>query len=336
MPLEKKNTKLTKRLAEKLKVKQNTARVYASLLKQMWLRTSKEATHDNMPDDLGFLKSSKTKGYVRGIVNLTRRKNHSNAAVAGTKLIDDEKTRNEYREIMMTADKDYQKFLTSGKRQRNFKNAESAWKLISNAHKKVARVLNIEGIWREGEHVSHAQYKKIMAWLYFKWLVDSSPRRLEYVDTRFITSAAYRQLSDDHKDEHNWVVDAGSKWTWEVRKYKTRGTYGAVSFPIGRCLKAALRKIKPIAAAKNIDGFIFLNSKWKPLGRNAFSSLVKTWFRTYLGKAWTQNTVRSIRVSAMYRDAPKSIDMLKLAKEMGHDVGTALTHYRQEQNGHAK
>lgn len=335
MPIEAKNTKLTKRLSEKLKVKHNTGRVYASLIKQMWLRTSKEATHDNLPDDLGFLKSSKTKAYVKGIVNLTRRKNHANAAVAGLKLVDDEKSRGEYRDIMMTADKDYQKFLGSGKRQRNFKNAEASWKLIINAHKKVARVLNIEGIWREGEHVNHTQYKKLMAWLYFKWLADTSPRRLEYVDTRFVSGAAYRQMSDASKDGFNWVVE-DKKWTWEVRKYKTRRTYGAVSFPIGRSLKAALRKVKPIAAAKNNDGFIFLNSKWKPLGRNAFSTMVKSWFKTYLGKAWTQNTVRSIRVSAMYRDAPKSVEIFKLAKDMGHDVETQLLHYRQEENGHTK
>ena len=333
MPLAAKNLKLTKRLAEKLKVKHNTGRVYASLIKQMWIRSSKSATHDNLPDDLGFLKSSKTKAYVKGIVNLTRRKNHANAAVAGLKLVGDEVNRMEYRDIMMSADKDHQKFLQSGKRQRNFKNAEASWNLIINAHKKVARVLNIEGIWREGEHVNHTQYKKIMALLYFKWLADMSPRRLEYVDTRFISGAAYRALSDEQKDLFNWVVE-DKKWTWEVRKYKTRGSYGPVSFPIGRCLKAALRKIKPIAAAKNADGFIFLNSKWKPLGRNTFSTMVKTWFKTYLGKAWTQNTVRSIRVSALYRDAPKSIEMLRLAKEMGHDVGTQLLHYRQEENGH--
>ena len=48
----------------------------------MWLRTSKEATHKNMPADMAFLKSTKSKSYVGGIVNLTRRKNHANAAIA--------------------------------------------------------------------------------------------------------------------------------------------------------------------------------------------------------------------------------------------------------------
>lgn len=335
MPLAAKNLALTKRLSEKLKVKHNTGRVYASLIKQLWIRSSKTATHDNLPEDLGFLKQAKTKAYVKGIVNLTRRKNHANAAVAGLKLVGDEVHRGAYREIMMSASEDYQKFLSSGKRQRNFKNAEASWNLIINAHKKVARVLNLEGIWREGEHVNHTQYKKIMAWIYFKWLADMNPRRLEYVDTRFIQPREYKALPEDVKDKYNWIVE-DKKWTWEIRNYKTRSTYGAVSFPIGRCLKAALRKVKPIAAAKNNDGFVFLNSRWKPLGRNTFSTMVKAWFKTYLGKAWTQNTVRSIRISALYKDAPKSIEMLKLAKEMGHNVGVALTHYRQEENGHVE
>ena len=334
MPIEKKNTELTKRITEKLGVKNNTARVYASLIKQMWLRMSKEATHQNMPADMAFLKTTKMKSYVRGIVNLTRRKNHANAAVAALKMVTDEKDvhKQEYRDIMMAADKDFQKFLLSGKRQRSFKNAEASWEIVKNAHKKVARVLNLEGIWREGEHVDHTQYKKLMAFIYFKWLADSSPRRLEYTDTRFVAADEYKKLTDEQKDQSNWVV-MDKVWTWEVRKYKTRSTYGPVSIKIGRGLKAALRKILPIASAKNADKFIFLNSKWRRLGRNTFSTYIKNWFKTYVRKPWTQNTVRSIRVSALYKDAPKTIDMLKLASEMGHDVSTQLLHYRQEQHG---
>ena len=177
MPIAAKNKVLATRIAEKLGVKNNTARVYASLIKQMWLRTSKQATHGNMPADMNFLKTTKMKSYVKGIVNLTRRKNHANAAIAGLKLVTDAKDthRQEYRDVMMSADKDFQKFLISGKRQRSFKNAEQAWDLVINAHKKVARVLNLEGIWREGEHVDHSQYKKIMAWVYFKWRCSAPP-----------------------------------------------------------------------------------------------------------------------------------------------------------------
>ena len=87
MPIAAKNKVLATRIAEKLGVKNNTARVYASLIKQMWLRTSKQATHGNMPADMNFLKTTKMKSYVKGIVNLTRRKNHANAAIAGLKLV---------------------------------------------------------------------------------------------------------------------------------------------------------------------------------------------------------------------------------------------------------
>ena len=329
MPIEKKNTELTKRIAEKLGVKNNTARVYASLIKQMWLRTSKEATHKNMPADMAFLITTKSKAYVRGIVNLTRRKNHANAAVAALKMVTDEKDvhKQEYRDIMMAADKDFQKFLLSGKRQRSFKNAEASWDIVKNATRKLPGSLKASG-----GKASHTQYKKLMAFIYFKWLADSSPRRLEYTDTRFVAADEYRKLTDEQKDKSNWVV-MDKVWTWEVRKYKTRSTYGPVSIKIGRGLKTALRKILPITSAKNSNKFIFLNSKWRRLGRNTFSTYIKNWFKTYLRKPWTQNTVRSIRVSALYKDAPKTIDMLKLASEMGHDVSTQLLHYRQEEHG---
>ena len=59
MPIAKKNTELTKRITEKLGVKNNTARVYASLIKQMWL------PHQNMPADMAFLKTTKMKKILK-------------------------------------------------------------------------------------------------------------------------------------------------------------------------------------------------------------------------------------------------------------------------------
>jgi hypothetical protein len=47
-----------------------------------------------------------------------------------------------------------------------------------------------------------------------------------------------------------------------------------------------------------------------------------------MGKSFTQNTIRSIRVSSVWKDSIKTIDALQLAESMGHDVRTAMETYR--------
>ncbi len=70
-----------------------------------------------------------------------------------------------------------------------------------------------------------------------------------------------------------------------------------------------------------------MNNKFKPLTRSQFSAFVKWVFKKYLDKNWTQNTVRSIKVSSVW--SPTVEDPLALATAMGHDLKTAVLHYRQ-------
>ena len=66
------------------------------------------------------------------------------------------------------------------------------------------------------------------------------------------------------------------------------------------------------------------------MSRDIFSRFVSSVFNTYMGRHWTQNTIRSIKVSSVWKDSIKTIDALKISEEMGHDPRTAMLHYRQE------
>ena len=83
-------------------------------------------------------------------------------------------------------------------------------------------------------------------------------------------------------------------------------------------LKAALNKLKPIINAKNDKGYIFLNNKFRQLSRSQFSSFVSWVFRKYASKKWTQNTIRAIKVSSVWK--PSIENPLQLAKDMGHNI----------------
>ena len=87
MPFEEKNTDLVERLQETLKVKHSTARVYASSLRQ--LASNVKIKFDG--DDISWITRRKVLNYVSKTVNLTRRKNLASGAIAGQKLLGDEK-----------------------------------------------------------------------------------------------------------------------------------------------------------------------------------------------------------------------------------------------------
>ena len=188
---------------------------------------------------------------------------------------------------MMDADKDYQKFLMSGKRKRPFDNAEAAWKDIEQLHRKVAKEIDATRLWDLGPRVTANEYRVLMAWLFLKWLV-LPPRRLEYAETQLVTKKEY----DASDKTGNYVVMGARRWSWAIHRYKTVDKYGPHVTAIPGSLKAALNKIRPIAAAKNDKGFVFLSNKYKPLSRSQFSAFVKWVFKRYLGKSWTMNTVR--------------------------------------------
>ena len=301
--------------------KERTAKVYAATLRRIHKQVYKKELDD---EDMPFLRTAKVHNFVKKIVNLTRRKNASTAVVQGLKATKGpEKTIAKFREIMMQSDKDYQAFLVSGKRKRPFKNAEAAWKEVIGLHKKVAKEIEATRLWDLGSRVTPGEYRVLNAWVLLKWLAALPPRRLEYAETQLVSKKEY-EASDK---TGNYIVMGARKWTWAIHKYKTIDKYGPQIFTVPGPLKAAINKMKPVIFSKSDKGFIFLTNKFKPMSRSQFSSFVKWIFKRYQGKSWTMNTIRSIKVSSVW--TPSMEDPLKLATEMGHDVTTALLHYRQ-------
>ena len=302
--------------------KERTAKVYAATLRRIHREVFKKELTDF---GLKFARKAKVLNYVKKIVNLTRRKNAATAVVMGLRATGaPDKTVVKFRTIMLDADKDYQKFLVSGKRKRPFEKAEEAWSLVVSLHKKVAKEIEARSLWSVGSKVTAAEYRVLMAWIYLKWLAALPPRRLEYTETQLITKKAFDAL--ETKDG-NYVVMGKRKWTWSLYKFKTVEKYGPAIIPIPGPLKAALNKLRPIIEAKSDKGFVFQNNKFRALSRSQFSTFVKWVFKKYADKKWTQNTIRSIKVSSVWK--PSMENPLKLAEDMGHSVETALLHYKQ-------
>ena len=55
-----------------------------------------------------------------------------------------------HRQLMMAADKDFQKYLRSGKKTHPFKDADKEWGNIRKLHKKVSRVITARFVAKGG------------------------------------------------------------------------------------------------------------------------------------------------------------------------------------------
>jgi len=319
MPFAPKNTKVTDLIVGKLGVRRSTARVYASTLAMV----AREVKLKDGIEDLTWLRKKKVLKFVSNINNLTRRKNTASGIIAGLKTIGDKKTIEQYRDILMQADKDYTAFLTSGKRKRKYKDADAAWTQIKGLWRKVSPIIRAQKIWQLGESINPSAYRQLMTLIYFKFLSDMPVRRLEYAETRFIDEADFKE------DGGNYIIVRPKKpWTWSLGNYKTSKTFGRQEFLVSMGLKQYLKKLRPITQSKNKDEYIFMNSRWKKMSRDLFGKFVVSNFNTYLGKRFSQNTVRSIKVSSVWKDSVKTLDALRLAESMAHDPRTAMVHYR--------
>jgi hypothetical protein len=310
-----KNTVLIDRFEKALKVKRSTARVYASSIGSLARKL------DQSVDDLSWLKMKRLIKHVGDINNLTRRKNLAAGIIAGLKVIDERTVIEKYREILMKADRDHTAFLQSGKRGRPFRDADKEWTRIKSLWKKASTVVSAQKIFERGESVTPTQYRLLMTLIYLKFLSDLPVRRLEYTETRFVNT--------EPAERGNYIITHKNKpWVWSIGVYKTYKRYGKQVFVVPAGLKKILTKLRPIVKAKSVKEYLFMNTRWNQMSRDSFSKFVASIFKNYMGKKWTQNVIRSIKVSSVWKDSIKTIEALQLAESMGHDVTTALTHYR--------
>ena len=321
------NNKLTDLLQNKLNLKRPSARSYASLIRRLFNMLKKTG-----PLKLGFLDTDAAVRASRSIVNVGRRKNVAAAALAGTRAADiNQKRQNEYRKIMLSADMDYKKWASSGKRPKGFTgDAEKLWADIRNMHKKVGRVITAKNIFKRSSH-NYTELTVLQQYVFAKLLSHFEPRRLEVSRLRFITPDQLRLFSPSDIKKMNYILMAPKHWQLVYNYYKTSRSYGAQSYKIPPGLKTTLKKVYAIFSKTVPEGWVFFTRNNRPMSHSSFSKFVKDFFKTYFGRSWTQNTVRSIRVSALFKNAPSTQTLLDTQSGMGSNLSTLALNYRVPQ-----
>ena len=329
MVLATRNKVLIEPLQDKLNLKRQSARAYASQIRKLH-------TLMNVPGSLTFefLDSDKAGKRVADIINVGQRKNMASAALAGTRAAEMSLVRqNKYRKVMMDADADYKQWASSGVRNKGFTGkADQLWKMVKSLHKKVGRVVSAKNLFRRSTH-TFPDLVVLQHFVYCKLLHHFEPRRLEYSSLRFLTPTQLATFSSAEQKTMNYILTTTrGKWKLVYNSYKTARTYGQQVYDIPPGFKTTLKKIQRIFAERVPAGWVFFARNGKPMTHSSFSKFIKDLFKTYVGKPWTQNTIRSIRVSALFKHAAPAKEIIEAQAGMGSKMSTMNLHYRVPQS----
>jgi len=322
-----KNQRLIETLQTKLKIKRPSARSYASLIRRLHVDLKQTG-----PLSMEFLNRDATVKHVAAIDNVGRRKNQSVAALAGTRAADHPlKRQNEYRSIMLSADADYKRWASSGTRQKGFSgDAAKLWQSVRNLHKKIGRIVTAKNLFKRKEH-TYEDLVVLQQFVYAKLLSGFEPRRLELSSLRFLTPDQLGLFTATEKKLMNYILMTPKRWQLVYNHYKTSRSYGSQTYSVPPGLKTTLKKIQAVFAKRVPEGWIFFNRNNRPMSHSSFSKFIKTVFSTYMGKPYTQNVIRSIRVSSLFKDAPSTKALLEAQAGMGSNLATLALNYRVPQ-----
>ena len=327
MPLVAKNTAVTDLLQSKLGIKRQSARSYASQLRKLFNLMQLKGEMKS----LAFLEHPDAVDTVKKLQPVNVRKNMSVAALAGARATGMKTRTDDFRRIMVQSDAEYQRYAQSGARRKGFSgDAAGHWKTIQNLHKVIARIVSSRQLYKR-QDLTHDEVTILQQLVYTRLLAHYDPRRLEYVLLRFISPTQLKNIPSEHEKKLNYFLTTPKKWTIHYNNFKTKRTYGSQVYAVPPGFRTVLQKVQKSLALVNTDGLIFFNRSGNQMGYSAFSQFIKKTFKTYLNRSWTQNVVRSIKISSMFRHAPSTREMLDLQNNMGSAISTQLTHYRVPQ-----
>tara|TARA_R110000765_G_scaffold110971_1_gene202499 strand:- start:1040 stop:2020 length:981 start_codon:yes stop_codon:yes gene_type:complete len=189
-------------------------------------------------------------------------------------------------------------------------------KLVRNDYRKSIKKLGYNqknNILRKKKHFDLIQ-KYLVASLY----ILQKPRRLEYANMKMINKLEFDKLTDEEKENNNYLVMGGllrNKKFFHFGDYKTKKTYGIQTIEINKELNTVLNLWRKI----NSTEYLLLDSKRNKLSCNGLTRLLHKTFKP-TGKNISSTMIRHIYLTEKYGDETSYLEKKKDADEMGHSI----------------
>ena len=166
-----------------------------------------------------------------------------------------------------------------------------------------------------------------------KYLVSSlylflPPRRNEYASTKILSKKEYNALSEEDRDNNNYLVNGGrtskSKF-FSLGSYKTRKTFGLQKIEIPKDLNTPLN----LWLRHNDTPYLLLDSRNNQMSRNGLTKYLYKVFEDAKSKIST-NMIRHIYLSEKYGKESSWSEKLQDSKALAHSVKTQQLIYTKK------
>ena len=287
---------------------------------------SLQKTHDFIEgegelEDLNFLKNEEEVVEKLQDLKLSTQKNYLSAIIVALDAMNDEGDYDSeleyYRGYLAELQKQHQE---EQEKQQKTKSQDENWASMKEL-RKVMNKYKADIMERElltKQELNRKQFDLVQKWVVANLFLDDEnpPTRLDYAPMKVIKEEDFEKLSDDEKDDANYLVlKSRNKKYFHFGEYKTAKKYGANVIPVGKKLNSVLN----IWLRINPTDSLLLNSQGKPQTANGLGKYITKVFEA-TGKKIGVNMLRHIFITEKFE--PQLDEKQEVAKKMGHSVGT--------------
>jgi len=301
------------------KIKEKRERIRDSSLKSYIFNINKLAKMTTGKDitSLAFLNDKEKVMKSLEELKPTTRKTKLAAIVVILSAFDkDEKLIQFYRDEMLALQKGFQEEMDKNEKSET---QEKNWTSLSSLRKVMRKYKNElveKGVFTKSKSdIKDKEFNLMQKWIVSSlYVLDDTnpPRRLEYADTRIISEADYKKLSEDKLKTNYLVVRGRNNKFFSFGDHKSEGKYGLQKITIGKKLNSALN----IWLKYNDSDFLLSNSQHGPMSRNSLTKFIQKVFEP-TGKKIGASMIRHIYISEKF-PAEKQDDKEEVATKMGH------------------
>ena len=312
--------KLQAAITEKRRVRPSSLKVYMFNIRKLASKMGQPVPLESLDwtkntdavlDTLGEMKPSSQKTVLASLV------------VALDAMDIDADALETYREVMTGLAKSYE---DERKLQKKTPQQEANWTTMA-ALRKVQRAYKAELLQKkvfEKKELTRKEMDLLQRWIITCLYVldpDNPPLRLDY-SMRVVSDKDFDKLSEEEKGADNFLVVQGrNKKRFSLGEYKTAGTYGVKSIPVGKKLNSALN----LWLQHNTSGFLLRDAKGARMNANQLSKAISKAFEP-TGKKIGASLIRHIFIS-------ETFPAQTAAKE---EVASKMAHSVSQQTGYSK
>jgi hypothetical protein len=287
---------------------------------------SLQKTHDFIEgegelEDLNFLKNEEEVVEKLQDLKLSTQKNYLSAIIVALDAMNDEGDYDSeleyYRGYLAELQKQHQE---EQQKQQKTKSQDENWASMKELRKVMTKykadIMERELLTKP--ELNRKQFDLVQKWVVANLFLDDEnpPTRLDYAPMKVIKEEDFEKLSDDEKDDANYLVlKSRNKKYFHFGEYKTAKKYGANVIPVGKKLNSVLN----IWLRINPTDSLLLNSQGKPQTANGLGKYITKVFEP-TGKKIGINLLRHIFITEKF--APQLDEKKDVASKMGHSVGT--------------